>query len=132
MDKNKKLIIVGLIVLLIIGIAIVYKLIEKSIIDRENFEFKVENISRAPVNTIENEQNEKEFLGKVIESNTSYIIVEPNETEEERKSSDRIYIKLDEANDEIYMVGTNVKITYDGSIMESYPAQIKAIKVELK
>ena len=30
------------------------------------------------------------------------------------------------------MVGTNVKITYDGTIMESYPAQVKATKIELK
>lgn len=32
----------------------------------------------------------------------------------------------------MYTVGTNVKITYNGIIMESYPAQIKATKIEIK
>ncbi|MEG2235161.1 MAG: DUF3221 domain-containing protein [Clostridia bacterium] len=79
-------------------------------------------------------QNESEhfFYGKVVESTSSYIIVEPNENEEERKSSDKISIGLGEYTDALYMVGTNVKITYDGYIMESYPAQIKATKIEVK
>ena len=83
---------------------------------------------------INNEQSKDEhyFYGKVIESNASYIIVEPNEDEEERKSADKISIGLGQYNDELYMVGTNVKITYDGTIMESYPAQVNAKKIEVK
>ena len=72
------------------------------------------------------------FFGKVIESNTNYIIVEPNENEEIRKSSDKININLGENNDALYEVGTNVKITYEGSVMESYPAKVKATKIEIK
>lgn len=134
MKKNKKIIIGILIVVLIIviGVVVVYKLVENNVTNRENFKFKVENISSNPIETVNNEQNEKSFFGKVIESNTSYIIVEPNEDEEERKSSDKISIGLGEYSDALYMVGTNVKITYDGTIMESYPAQIKATKIELK
>ncbi len=75
---------------------------------------------------------EQSFFGKVIESNQSYIIVEPNENEEIRKSSDKINIGLGEYNDALYEVGTNVKITYEGSIMESYPAQVEATKIEIK
>ena len=30
------------------------------------------------------------------------------------------------------MVGTNLKVTYNGTIMETYPAQVEAIKIELK
>ena len=75
---------------------------------------------------------EKSFLGKIVESNESYIIVEPNENEEIRKSSDKISIGLGEYNDALYEIGTNVKITYDGDVMETYPAQIKAIKIEVK
>lgn len=75
---------------------------------------------------------EYSFFGKVVESNVSHIIVEPNENEEIRKSSNKISIELGEDNDAIYKVGTNVKITYDGNIMESYPAQVKATKIELK
>lgn len=72
------------------------------------------------------------FYGKVIESKQNYIIVEPNEGEEIRKSADKISIDLGEYNDAIYEVGTNVKITYTGYVMESYPAQVDAIKIELK
>lgn len=103
---------------------------------------KQANISKEDLETIKNiiskkinnEQiNEEQcFYGKIVEVNDSYIIVEPNEGQEERKSADKISIGLGEYNDVIYMVGTNVKITYDGTIMESYPAQVKATKIELK
>lgn len=79
----------------------------------------------------ESEEN-KSFFGKVIESEASYIIVEPNEDEVERKSSDKFRINLGENNDALYMVGTNVKITYSGNIMETHPAQINAINIEIK
>ncbi len=83
---------------------------------------------------IDNEQSKEEyyFYGKVIESNATSIIVEPNENEEIRKSADKISIGLGQYNDELYMIGTNVKIIYDGNIMESYPAQVKATKIEVK
>lgn len=72
------------------------------------------------------------FFGKVIESDRTYIIVESNEDEEERKSSDKFSISLGENNDMIYAVGTNVKITYTGFIKETYPAQIDVTNIELK
>lgn len=80
----------------------------------------------------ESNKNETYFYGKVIEASEKYIIVEPNEGEEERKSSDKISINLGESNDSIYTVGTNVKITYNGIILETYPAQIKPIQIEIK
>ena len=134
MSKNKKVIIGVLIAVLIIviGVVIVYKLIEKSVTNREDFKFKVQNINFDSVETVNNEQNEKSFFGKVIEADASYIIVEPNEDEEERKSADKISIGLEKNSDTLYMFGTNVKITYDGTIMDSYPAQVKATKIELK
>lgn len=134
MSKNKKVIIGILIAVLIVAIevVVVYKLIENSVTNRADFNFKVENISSNPVNTVNHEQNEHSFFGKVIESTASYIIVEPNEDEDIRKSSDKISISLEEYNDAIYEVGTNVKITYDGTIMESYPAQVKVTKIEVK
>ncbi len=134
MSKNKKVIIGILIAVLIIviGVVVAYKLIENNVTNREDFKFKVENISSNSVDTINHENNEHSFYGKVVESDASYIIVEPNEDEEERKSADKISIGLGEHNDALYMVGTNVKITYDGTIRESYPAQVKATKIELK
>lgn len=74
--------------------------------------------------------DEHSFYGKVLEVSSSYLIVEPNEDEEERKSSDKFHIDL--KNDDItYEVGTNVKITYIGGINESYPAQVGTIKIEI-
>ena len=84
------------------------------------------------INEQENEKEEYIFWGKVIESNNNRIVVEPNEDEQIRKSADKISIGLEKNNDAIYPVGSIVKITYDGSIMETYPAQINAKKIELK
>ena len=83
---------------------------------------------------MDNEQSQEEqfFYGRVVEATASYIIVEPNEDEDIRKSADTISISLGEYNDALYEVGTNVKITYNGEIMETYPAQVKATKIELK
>lgn len=72
------------------------------------------------------------FYGKVIEAHQKYILVEPNEGEEIRKSADKIEIGLGENNDAIYKVGTNVKITYTGYIMETYPAKVEATNIEIK
>ncbi len=72
------------------------------------------------------------FYGKVIESNQNSIVVEPNEDEEIRKSADKISIALEKNLDYMYEVGTNVKITYNGVIMETYPAQVEAMDIEIK
>lgn len=134
MNKSKKIIIGVVIVLLIIvvGIVVAYKVIEKSVTDREDFKFNVENISSDPVNTENLDEKEYSFFGKVIESTASYIIVEPNENEEIRKSGDKVSIGLGEYNDALYEVGTNVKITYKGTVMDTYPLQVKTTKIEVK
>jgi len=80
---------------------------------------------------ISSADTEYSFFAKVIESDTT-LIVEPREDEKERKSADKISIGLEKNNDVVYMVGTIVKITYDGNIMESYPAKVNATKIELK
>lgn len=72
------------------------------------------------------------FYGKVVESDKNHILVEPNEGEEVRASADKISVALEENSDYIYEVGANVKITYNGTILETYPAQVKAINIELK
>ena len=56
------------------------------------------------------------------------LLLEKCEDEEERKSSDKFRIEL--KNDNIpYKVGTEVNITYEGMINESYPAQIETTKI---
>lgn len=77
-------------------------------------------------------KNENYFYGKIIEATNKYIIVEPNKEEKVRESSDKISIGLEENSDVVYMIGTNVKITYDGTIMESYPVQVNGAKIEVK
>lgn len=70
------------------------------------------------------------FQGKIMDVSSSHLIVEPNEGEKERKSSDQIRIELE--NDETnYKVGMTLKITYHGFINESYLAQIKTTRIEI-
>lgn len=70
------------------------------------------------------------FQGKIIDVSSDYLIVEPNEEEEERNSSDKFRIEL-ENDDTNYKIGTTLKITYEGFINTSYPAQIKTTKIEI-
>ena len=118
--------IIIIVLVLGIGAGVVYKIIEKDVTDRETFDFKTDtNGSNDTVS-----HDEHSFYGKILEVSSSYIIVEPNEKEEERKSSDKFHIEL-KNNNTIYKVGTNVKITYVGGIKESYPAQIGTTKIEI-
>ena len=58
MNKNKKIIIGILIALIIvIGIVVTYKIIENSVTNRADFNFKVEDISSTPVETVDNQKN---------------------------------------------------------------------------
>ena len=100
------------------------------LIDYNDFQEEIKEYEKRLEEEIGKE--EYSFFGKVIESTSKYIIVEPNENEGIRKSADKISIGLGENNDALYEIGTNVKITYDGTVMESYPAQINATKIELK
>lgn len=69
------------------------------------------------------------FIATILEVNDNSIMVEPIEGAHERKSSDKIVIKR--INTDNYAVGDKVKITYNGLINESYPAQISATEIEL-
>lgn len=58
-NKNKKVITGILIVLIIIiSIVVIYKIIEKNVTNRENFNFTVENITSNPVDTVNHEQKD--------------------------------------------------------------------------
>ena len=116
--------------ILIILIALLLVMIEALFLT--NFRKVEKNNNAKLANRQDAFENNSSFYGKVIESTIDYIIVEPDENEEERKSSDKISINLGENNDALYYVGTRVKITYTGEIMESYPAQVKAVKIEIK
>jgi len=83
-----------------------------------------------------NSNNEKvKFNATVLENNGTSLMVKPDENEDELKSSDKISVRIPQGKVlkdlSEFTVGSKVEITYDGKIMESYPAQINAYEVKL-
>ena len=76
------------------------------------------------------EQSVYSFIAKVVESNEKTIIVEPLEDELIRKSADKISIGIGNT-DALYAIGSYVYVEYNGDVMESYPAQIRASKIKV-
>lgn len=71
------------------------------------------------------------FCGTIKQVEQNLFFVEPDEGEEIRKSADKIMVgKLKLDTNVKFEVGERVKIIYDGDVMETYPAQIKAISYE--
>ncbi|MFA9424346.1 MAG: DUF3221 domain-containing protein [Sedimentibacter sp.] len=75
------------------------------------------------------------FSATVLENNKTSLLVEPDQGEDELKSSDKIIVRVPQDGAVLkdlseFKQNSSVKITYDGSIMESYPAQINAFNVE--
>ena len=103
-----------------------------AVVDSANEKSMILEYNNEGVLYIAIDENTHSFFAKVIEFNEKSIMVEPLEGSKELKSSDKISIGLGENNDAIYEVGTTVKITYNGTILETYPAQIKAINIEAK
>ena len=72
------------------------------------------------------------FLAQVIENDGSNVVVQPLEGEEELRSSKLIRFSLLGLENILgTKTGQYVRITYTGSIMESYPAQINVVSWEL-
>lgn len=71
------------------------------------------------------------FVATVLELDSTSALVQPVEGEDELRSSDRIRISVTKLGDIGALVGSDVEIYYTGGIMESYPAQINAVKWEL-
>lgn len=79
----------------------------------------------------ENDGVEK-FTATVLDAKETYMLVEPDETELERRSADQIVVSFaSEDLNKKYETDTKVVIYYSGSIMESYPARINADKIEV-
>lgn len=76
------------------------------------------------------------FNAIVLENKGTSILVNPEDGSPELNSSDKIVVRVPVDNASLkdlseFTEGSKVKITYNGMIMESYPAQINAIDVEL-
>lgn len=84
---------------------------------------------------LNNNKNET-FTATVLKNMGTTLLVEPVEGESELNSSDKISVTVPQENGTLkhlteFAVGSKVFITYNGAIMESYPAQIHASKIKL-
>lgn len=64
-------------------------------------------------------------------SSPAWVVVEPLEGEDELRSADRIDVSLTALEAPFLRYGDAVRITYNGEIAESYPAQAKADAIEI-
>ncbi len=71
------------------------------------------------------------FIATILELDSTAALVRPVEGEAESLSSDRISFGIEGLADIGAEVGSDVEIYYKGAIMESSPAQIRAVKWEL-
>ena len=102
--------------------AVLFNAIENENIRKSNGELLFEKCGEDEEN---NTQEYNYFVGTVLEETTTYMIVEPNEDEEERRTADKIQINYAEDHlDYLYGIGRKVIIKYSGYIKETYPAQI--------
>lgn len=104
------------------NVAVLFNKIDNENIKKSNGELLFEKCGEDEETTV---QTQNSFVGTILEETTTYMIVEPNEDEEERKSADKIRINLGtNYKDYMYGVGRKVIINYTGYIKETYPAQI--------
>lgn len=78
----------------------------------------------------ENEKGQEYFNAIVLENYESYLLVEPIEGEEELKVADKIQVQKDiisAAGIPDVKIGDEIRIVYDGNIIESYPAKLKIV-----
>ena len=77
---------------------------------------------------VDAELQKKTFVATVLEINEGTALVEPVEGSPELNSADKISFGIAKLETIEAEVGSVVEITYEGEIMESYPAQIHATK----
>lgn len=109
----------------------VHFVVETKNITEEEFLTFVKSIFKIDMKSfIEKKAQEQQFIGTVLEETTKYMVVEPNEDEEERKSADKIMVSFGtEHKDYLFGIGRKVLITYNGEIRETYPAQISSDEI---
>lgn len=106
---------------------------EANFVGAEGYQYGRENTIEVPLDGewVIFAPKEYSFCGVIKQVEQNLFFVEPDEGEEIRKSADKIMVgKLKLDTNVKFEVGERVKITYDGDVMETYPAQIKAIRYE--
>lgn len=143
---NKKKIIVGIFILVIVAIVGTLYIIDLNRMKKdEPVFFSTWGYKYAPsIKKEETKTNEYTFLGRVIDTLGIYeevswvkdvpgsiqITIEPLEGEEIRKTTDKIVIYLKEYDGNNYEAGTIVKVTYTGEVLKSDPPQVNYTKIE--
>lgn len=109
----------------------VHFVVETKNITEEEFLTFVKSIFEIDMKSyIEKKANEQQFIGTVLEETTKYMVVEPNKDEDERKSADKIMVSFGtDHKDYLFGIGRKVLITYNGEIIETYPAQISSDEI---
>ena len=79
----------------------------------------------------EEDNVEHGFIATVLEINGSSVIVQPVEDSALFISTDKVSFGTDELEKIEFEVGSVVKVTYKGDVMESYPAQVHATSWKL-
>lgn len=143
---NKKKIIVGIFILVIVAIVGTLYIIDLNRMKNdEPVFFSTWGYKYAPsIKKEKTKTNEYTFLGRVIDTLGIYeevswvkdvpgsiqITIEPLEGEEIRKTTDKIVIYLKEYDGNNYEAGTIVKVTYTGEVLKSDPPQVNYTKIE--
>ena len=143
---NKKKIIVGIFILVIVAIVGTLYIIDLNRMKKdEPVFFSTWGYKYAPsIKKEETKTNEYTFLGRVVDTLGIYeevswvkdvpgsiqITIEPLEGEEIRKTTDKIVIYLKEYDGNNYEAGTIVKVTYTGEVLKSDPPQVNYTKME--
>lgn len=143
MNKIKKVIIEILIaVLIVIGIVVAYKIIEKSVTNRADFNFTVKNIDSNPVNTVNNKEYVygDVFYAKIKKistyNNITTILVEGLEVNDINhrglfefsiKDDTKILWRGTEIKLSDLKERQNISITSIGVVEESYPARLTKV-----
>lgn len=143
---NKKKIIVGIFILVIVAIVGTLYIIDLNRMKNdEPVFFSTWGYKYAPsIKKEETKTNEYTFLGRVVDTLGIYeevswvkdvpgsiqITIEPLEGEEIRKTTDKIVIYLKEYDGNNYEAGTIVKVTYTGEVLKSDPTQVNYTKIE--
>ena len=74
------------------------------------------------------EKQEVTFEATVLEVHDGYCLVKPSDGSQERKSADKIEFSMKNMDSSLEPeVGDSIEITYDGMIMEIYPARLHEV-----
>lgn len=79
----------------------------------------------------EEDKVEHTFIATVVEITDSSVTVEPVENSAILMSADKVSFGISDLEKIGAEVGSVVKVTYQGNVMESYPAQVRPIRWEL-